>query len=86
MKVGALRERLRERAPGVGGELGKRRMKWMIEVCETWEMDELAKLDEEKMERLLEEGWEKGVVLSPVELGVTVEEASVDLARLKLEA
>lgn len=70
IKVGKLRERLRERAPGVGGELGKRRMRWMIEVCETWEMEELARLDEEAMERLLEEGWEKGVVLTPEELGI----------------
>lgn len=69
-KVGTLRERLRERAPGVGGEVGKRRMRWMVEVCERWEMGELAGLDEGGMERLLEEGWERGVVLSPEEMGL----------------
>lgn len=57
-KVGTLREKLRERAPGVGGELGKRRMRWMIDVCTSWQMEELALLDDEMMNRLLKDGWE----------------------------
>ncbi|KAF9515562.1 hypothetical protein BS47DRAFT_1341723 [Hydnum rufescens UP504] len=59
-RVGALRERLRERAPDVGGSLGKRRMRWMIELCDTWSLEELGELDDVMMERLLDEGWEKG--------------------------
>jgi precorrin-2 dehydrogenase/sirohydrochlorin ferrochelatase len=58
-KVGSLRQKLRARAPGVGGELGKRRMRWMIDVCTAWDMDDLAALDDEMMARLLDEGWEK---------------------------
>lgn len=61
-KVGQLRSKLRERAPGVGGELGKKRMRWMIDVCNAWEMEELALLDEEMMLKLLDEGWEKNTV------------------------
>ncbi|THH15601.1 hypothetical protein EW146_g4907 [Bondarzewia mesenterica] len=68
-KVGLLREKLKERAPGVGGDVSKRRMKWMIELCTAWEMDELALLNDEKMERMLVEGWDKNLVLSPEELG-----------------
>ncbi|KAF8589966.1 siroheme synthase [Ramaria rubella] len=64
-KVGLLRQKLRRRAPGVGGDLGKRRMKWMTGVCETWSLDELALLDEEAMERLLDDGWEHDLVLRP---------------------
>jgi precorrin-2 dehydrogenase / sirohydrochlorin ferrochelatase len=57
-KVGTLRERLRERAPGVGGRIGRDRMKWMTEVCEVWDMEELAELDDVAMQKLLDEGWE----------------------------
>ncbi|KIM31955.1 hypothetical protein M408DRAFT_327336 [Serendipita vermifera MAFF 305830] len=57
-KVGMLREKLRSRAPGVGGKLGRDRMKWMIDVCDTWEMEQLAELDDAGMQRLLDEGWE----------------------------
>lgn len=59
-RVGALRERLRERAPGVGGILGKRRMRWMVALCDTWTLEELGQLDDRMMEKLLDEGWEKG--------------------------
>jgi precorrin-2 dehydrogenase/sirohydrochlorin ferrochelatase len=59
-KVGALRERLRARAPGVGGAVGKKRMKWMIDVCERWSLEELALMDDGIMERLLDQGWDKG--------------------------
>jgi precorrin-2 dehydrogenase/sirohydrochlorin ferrochelatase len=69
-KVGLLRERLKERAPGVGGDLGRRRMRWMIDLCTAWEMDDLAQLNDEQIERMLVEGWEKNHVLSPEELGV----------------
>lgn len=57
-KVGQLRSKLRERAPGVGGELGKRRMRWMIDVCNSWEMEELALLDDEMISKLLNDGWD----------------------------
>ena len=55
--VGLLRAKLRVRAPGVGGELGKRRMKWMSDLCSSWDLDQLAALDEPLMDRLLDEGW-----------------------------
>ncbi|PSR88863.1 hypothetical protein PHLCEN_2v5012 [Hermanssonia centrifuga] len=61
-KVGILRSKLKERAPGVGGEVGKRRMRWMIDVCNSWEMEELALLDDEMMVKLLDDGWEKNRV------------------------
>lgn len=64
-KVGLLRAKLRERAPGVGGDLGKRRMSWMTSVCETWPMDELALLDDDAMDRLLDQGWEHDIVPLP---------------------
>ncbi|KAI5124311.1 hypothetical protein M0805_008919 [Coniferiporia weirii] len=63
--VGILRAKLRQKAPGVGGELGKKRMQWMSSVCTNWELDELAELDEVTMENLLAEGWEKGSVPRP---------------------
>lgn len=61
-KVGELRTKLKERAPGVGGEVGKRRMRWMVDVCSSWDMDELALLNDDMMARLLDEGWEKNTV------------------------
>lgn len=69
-RVGELRIKLKERAPGVGGEIGKRRMRWMIDVCTSWEMEELALLDDQMIRRLLDDGWEKNAVPSPGELGV----------------
>lgn len=68
-KVGELRSQLKERAPGVGGDLGKRRMRWMIDVCTSWEMDELALLDDEMMQKLLDEGWENNLVPKLEEVG-----------------
>lgn len=69
-KVGVLRAKLRKRAPGVGGPLGKKRMRWMTKICEGWTFEELALLDEDMMERLLNEGWEKDArVLSYADLG-----------------
>jgi precorrin-2 dehydrogenase / sirohydrochlorin ferrochelatase len=69
MRVGSLRSKLKERAPGVGGEVGKRRMRWMVDVCTSWEMEDLALLDDEMIEKLLERGWEKGTVPSLEEVG-----------------
>jgi precorrin-2 dehydrogenase/sirohydrochlorin ferrochelatase len=63
-KVGLLREKLKERAPGVGGDVSKRRMKWMVDLCTSWELDDLAGLDDGQIERLLDEGWERNVVPS----------------------
>ncbi|GLB34855.1 putative siroheme synthase [Lyophyllum shimeji] len=68
-KVGQLREMLKIRAPGVGGELGKKRMKWMTDVCNTWGMEELALLDDMVMQKLLDDGWENDRVPSFAELG-----------------
>jgi len=68
-KVGELRSKLRERAPGVGGELGKRRMRWMVGVCTSWDIQELAMLDEVMMVRLLDDGWAKDRVPSAAEVG-----------------
>lgn len=67
-RVGDLRVKLRERAPGVGGELGKRRMAWMTDVCNTWELDDLALLDDDSIAKLLDEGWEKRKVPKPEEI------------------
>ncbi|KZT42011.1 siroheme synthase [Sistotremastrum suecicum HHB10207 ss-3] len=62
LNVGRLRAKLRKRAPGVGGMLGKRRMGWMIKVSTQWSLEELAALDDLMMEKLLDEGWEKNAV------------------------
>ncbi|KAJ8519471.1 hypothetical protein ONZ45_g3594 [Pleurotus djamor] len=61
-KAGILRTQLKERAPGVGGEIGKRRMRWMIDICNAWEMEDFTVLDDDLMKRLLDEGWEKNRV------------------------
>ncbi|KAF9469163.1 siroheme synthase [Collybia nuda] len=68
-KVGELRERLKVRAPGVGGAIGKRRMKWMTNLCNAWTLEDLVLLDGETMEKLLDEGWENDCVPSPATLG-----------------
>ncbi|KAG8767443.1 Bifunctional dehydrogenase and ferrochelatase [Ceratobasidium sp. 428] len=60
-QTGILRTRLRKRAPGVGGSLGRKRMRWMIKVCDAWTFEELADLDDEMMERLLDEGWDRNM-------------------------
>jgi precorrin-2 dehydrogenase/sirohydrochlorin ferrochelatase len=69
-KVGSLRAKLKERAPGVGGAVGKRRMAWMTRLCNGWTMEELAMLNEQSMRRLLDEGWENDEVPSPRALGL----------------
>ena len=63
-KVGLVRERLKERAPGVGGDVSKRRMKWMVDLCTSWELDDLASLDDRQIEKMLDEGWESNFVPS----------------------
>ncbi|KAH9946336.1 Sirohem biosynthesis protein C-terminal-domain-containing protein [Epithele typhae] len=68
-RVGELRAKLKERAPGVGGDVSKRRMRWMIDVCSSWGMDELAMLDDQMIGRLLDEGWEKHKVPKLEEVG-----------------
>ena len=55
--VGILRQKLRARAPGVGGPLGARRMRWMIDVCESFTIPQLAAMDDAQMERILS-GWD----------------------------
>lgn len=66
-KVGQLRNKLKERAPGVGGEVGRHRMKWMTDLCNKWDMEDFTALDEATMERLLNEGWDKGRRIPPPE-------------------
>ena len=69
--VGVLRAKLRERAPGTGGDVGRKRMKWMIDVCNKWSLDDLARLDEQGIDRMLDLGWEKGTVISTSEAGIS---------------
>jgi precorrin-2 dehydrogenase / sirohydrochlorin ferrochelatase len=68
--VGVLRAKLRERAPGIGGDVGKKRMKWMVDVCNKWSIDDLALLDDQGIERMLNLGWENGTVISTSEAGL----------------
>lgn len=72
--VGELRKDLRKRAPGVGGELGQRRMDWMKGMSEQWGLGELGWLKEEEVrKRALEEGWEKGgKVVTPRDLSLSL--------------
>ncbi|KAI3483578.1 hypothetical protein L1887_53494 [Cichorium endivia] len=59
--VGKLRAMLRKRAPSA--EIGARRMRWMIEVCEKWNLDEICTMTEPDMKKILD-GWETGYVPS----------------------
>lgn len=69
--VGALRRELRERAPGVGGEISKKRMRWMINTCNQWDMEVMDRLEDESIRNtLLTEGWERDTVLGPKDVGV----------------
>lgn len=74
--VGELRAKLRERAPGVGGDLGRKRMKWMTSVCTAWKMENLAKLDAAKIELLLDRGWDVDRVPKPEDIGCGTAEKS----------
>ena len=53
-KVGILRRRLREIAPGTGTEDSQKRMEWMTMVSEGWSLKDLGQMDEEVMDRLLD--------------------------------
>jgi precorrin-2 dehydrogenase/sirohydrochlorin ferrochelatase len=70
-KVGLLRVKLKMKAPGIGGDVSKERMRWMTKLCDAWEMENLASLNEINMEKLIQEGWEKGrKVPTAEEMGV----------------
>lgn len=69
--VGELRKDLRKRAPGVGGELGQKRMDWMKGISESWTLEELEDLNKENTRRkVLDLGWDKGRVVGPEDVGV----------------
>jgi precorrin-2 dehydrogenase / sirohydrochlorin ferrochelatase len=68
-KVGELRQLLKVYEPGVGGLSGRKRMKWMTQLCNQWEMEEFALMDDVMMKRLIEEGWMKERTPSFEELG-----------------
>lgn len=68
-RVGELRARLKERAPGVGGDVSRRRMRWMVDVCNSWEIDDLALLDEGMIKKMLNDGWENNRVPKLEEVG-----------------
>ena len=54
--VGILRAMLRKKVPEV--EKGAKRMRWMIDVCDTWKTDELAEMTKLEMEAVLK-GWDE---------------------------
>ena len=53
-KVGILRRKLRKIAPETGPEDSQKRMEWMTMVSEGWSLEELGRMDEEVMDRLLD--------------------------------
>jgi precorrin-2 dehydrogenase/sirohydrochlorin ferrochelatase len=60
--VGILRAMLRKKVPEASK--GAKRMKWMINVCDTWKTEELAEMTREEMEAVLK-GWdEQGKIYS----------------------
>lgn len=69
VKVGELRAQLKERAPGVGGAVGRKRMRWMTDLCNTWSMEDFTLLDDAMKKKLLDEGWEKDKVPTLEEVG-----------------
>ncbi|KDN46475.1 siroheme synthase middle domains-like protein [Tilletiaria anomala UBC 951] len=58
-RVGKLRAKLREVAPEQ--KQGPKRMRWMIDVCEKWSLDQLSDMTDDDMEEILK-GWKKGTV------------------------
>lgn len=62
--VGMLRKKLRQRTKDAF-EMGPKRMKWISQICDTWSFPDLASLNEDDLSRLLDEGWEQGVVPHP---------------------
>lgn len=61
--VGKLRGALRKRADGKDVKTIDRRMDFMIRVCDRWSLDELARMDDQMREAVLD-GWEAGVAKS----------------------
>lgn len=61
-KIGQLRTRLKERVPVIGGSIGRKRMKWMTRVCNSWTLKDFTLLDDDMIEKMLDEGWEKDCV------------------------
>ncbi|EPQ26223.1 uncharacterized protein PFL1_06158 [Pseudozyma flocculosa PF-1] len=60
VNVGKLRSMLRKKVPQT--DMGARRMRWMIEVCDKWNLDEICTMTEGDMHKILE-GWDQGRVL-----------------------
>ncbi|WWC91127.1 uncharacterized protein L201_006068 [Kwoniella dendrophila CBS 6074] len=57
--IGLLRSDLRKRAPGVGGELGQKRMDWMKDICDKWGLDKMKQFnDDDLRNQILDQGWE----------------------------
>ena len=54
--VGTLRALLRRKVPEVSK--GAKRMRWMIDVCDTWKTDELAEMTRPEMDAILR-GWDE---------------------------
>lgn len=54
--VGTLRAMLRKKVPEANK--GAKRMKWMINICDTWKTDELAEMTRSEMEFVLK-GWDE---------------------------
>lgn len=67
-KVGQLREKLKERASGVGGVVSRKRMKWMTQLCDTWDMQDFCLLDDATQIKLLNVGWEQGRIPTAEEI------------------
>ncbi|KAF9265456.1 siroheme synthase [Marasmius fiardii PR-910] len=68
-KIGELRVQLKERAPGVGGVIGRKRMRWMTQLCNSWEMVDFTQLDDSMIQKLLDEGWDKDRIPTVEALG-----------------
>lgn len=62
-RVGALRRALRTAAPELS--MSGPRMHWMSQVCDKWSLEELARLDEAAITRLIDDGWRRGRVPKP---------------------
>jgi len=46
-------------------------MKWMTRLCNEWELEDFAQLDDAMMKSLLEDGWEKDRIPSLQDVGGT---------------
>ena len=68
--IGLLRSDLRQRAVGVGGEVGKKRMKWMVGICEAWGLGQMGEMrDDQVRKKVLDDGWDQGEVVRPEQMG-----------------